>query len=289
MSIMATSIAKLVERGDIAWDSTILEMLPELAGRILAEYEEVTVRDLLSHRAGLMPFTSGAGQVEIDINRSLTGSPREKRAQFVEKVLNQPPVHEPGTTFEFSNAGYAIVAAFMEKRLEKPLDDALRELVFDPLAMTSAAVSMPATVADPDDTWGHHPIRDQLIAVGPGPAAVLPEILEPGNGVSCSIEDFAKFAQAHLRALRGGDVDGFEGDALRELHEPVIDATCMGWFTQEVLDEICHFNRGSSGLFYCWILIWPEQDLAIVTTSNAGNGEEACRRLAEALFRKFGE
>lgn len=286
-SIVATAIAKLVERDQLSWERRVVDVFPLLAGRILQKYQSITIRDLLNHRAGLLPFTSGSGQIEVDINNSLTGDAREKRAQFVEKVLNQPPVNEPGTVFEYSNAGYAIAAAMIEETLDTSLEAALKELVFDPLSMDSGALSMPATVERPDDTWGHHPIRDQLIAIAPSPVTELPEILEPSNGVSCSIEDLARFASAHLQALREEEVQGIDGQSLRRLHEVVIDRTAMGWFRQEIVGEMCHFNRGSSGLFYCWVMIWPEKDLAVVTTSNAGNGEEACRLLAEALYTKF--
>lgn len=52
-AMTATVIARLVERGSLAWSTTLDTLLPNLAEGMRPAYREVTLVDLLSHRAGL--------------------------------------------------------------------------------------------------------------------------------------------------------------------------------------------------------------------------------------------
>src|SRR5205823_3881074 len=49
----ATLIARLVDRGLLAWDTPLSAMLPELAETMRPEYRPVTLVQLLSHQSGL--------------------------------------------------------------------------------------------------------------------------------------------------------------------------------------------------------------------------------------------
>ncbi len=48
-------MARLVDRGLLRWESTLAELLPDVAMR--DEYRPVTVGDVLSHKAGLQTYT----------------------------------------------------------------------------------------------------------------------------------------------------------------------------------------------------------------------------------------
>ena len=49
----STLIARLVERGQLKWDSALAEVFPDLAPHMNLEFQKVTLLQLLSHRAGL--------------------------------------------------------------------------------------------------------------------------------------------------------------------------------------------------------------------------------------------
>ena len=49
----STLIARLVERGQLRWDTTLAEVFPEVAGQMHPDFRQVTLLQLLSHRAGL--------------------------------------------------------------------------------------------------------------------------------------------------------------------------------------------------------------------------------------------
>jgi CubicO group peptidase (beta-lactamase class C family) len=49
----ATILARLIERGQLKWDSTIAQVFPDLAPSLNDGYRDVTLEQLFQHRAGL--------------------------------------------------------------------------------------------------------------------------------------------------------------------------------------------------------------------------------------------
>lgn len=60
----------------------------------------------------------------------------------------------PGTRFSYSNIGYLFVRQIIERAVDADLDDALKQLVFDPLGIEGVSV---ASAVEAFDTivWGH--------------------------------------------------------------------------------------------------------------------------------------
>ena len=111
-SMTATLTAMLIEEGKLRWDTTIAEIFPELRGKMDKQYEAVTVEQLLHHRGGVpgAPPAAAWKRAWEEI-----GTPTQQRREFIEAVLRQPPEAAPGTKMIYSNQGYAIVGAMLEK------------------------------------------------------------------------------------------------------------------------------------------------------------------------------
>ncbi len=56
-AITATLLGVLVDEGRVSWNSTLLEIFPDLAASMRPEYRSVTLRDVLSHASGRMRLT----------------------------------------------------------------------------------------------------------------------------------------------------------------------------------------------------------------------------------------
>jgi CubicO group peptidase (beta-lactamase class C family) len=82
----------------------------------------ITLHQLLTHTAGL-PETIGPEDEVID-----------KKA-FLKRIYATPLVHPPGAKFLYSNAGYSLLAAVVEKVTGKSFGDVLHEQVFMPAGM----------------------------------------------------------------------------------------------------------------------------------------------------------
>jgi CubicO group peptidase (beta-lactamase class C family) len=87
-------IARVIDSGKLAFDTTLANALPNIAMR--DDYRNVTVAQLLTFRGGIRAYTQ-IGPKETPILFQLKGSPAEQRQQFVTHVLQEEPVVKPGT------------------------------------------------------------------------------------------------------------------------------------------------------------------------------------------------
>jgi CubicO group peptidase (beta-lactamase class C family) len=223
-AVTATMLGALVERGSLRWDIPLADAFPDLPMR--PEYRAVTLRQMLTHRAGIPPWTSGEA-----FQRALTFNTADRvsgRLAFATAVLSEPPVSVPGTETRYSNAGFSIAALMAERSAHKSWQQLLTELVCGPLHI-SCAFGPPAAT-DPNQPWGHSRTSGTLTPVDPSMPAV--SAMQGAGGLSLSIKDYAVFLQMHLRGLRGQYTPVLRVDTVRELHRPD-GRYALGWGIQE--------------------------------------------------------
>ncbi len=115
----ATSMMMLVERGQVSLADAVARYIPEF-GR--AGKERVTIEQLLTHRAGLVPDNEIADYVGVTINP-------------LEKIYDLQLSYEPGARFVYSDVGYIVAAEVIRRVSGKTLDQFSRENIFAPLGM----------------------------------------------------------------------------------------------------------------------------------------------------------
>ena len=280
---MVASIAgMLVEEGVLDWLATPGEIFPDLADAIHVDLRSITLRDLLMHRAGLQPFTTGAEWNSIP---GFPGTPAEQRRAFVSWLLSNPP-HHPVGTYAYSNAGYSIAAAMLEEVTGRTWNALLEERLFTPLGMTTAGFGWPALL-DPDQPWGHWMVNGALQPHPPDGPYELGEIIGPAGDVHVSIGDFARFVQLHLRGMRGQD--GLLSSAtIGYLHTP-IGSYALGWGVYDVSGHQISGHNGSAGTFYATMAISRTRDWGVVIATNAGGDTAAgvCNSLLAVLLARY--
>ncbi|HUU52868.1 MAG TPA: serine hydrolase domain-containing protein [Candidatus Heimdallarchaeota archaeon] len=116
-----------------------LEMMGKLnTGDLLSEYfdnvpedkKDIALHHLLTHTSGVV------GGVGDDYEKAL-------RDETVQKVLSEPLQFEPGKQFSYSNAGYSILAAIIEKVSEQSYEEFLNNKLFKPAGMEFTGYRMP--------------------------------------------------------------------------------------------------------------------------------------------------
>ncbi len=138
--ISAFGIMKLVEEGKLNLDAPVSRYLTRWqlpAGKF--NNDEVTVRRLLSHTAGL---TDGLGYSGFEegtpvqpIEQSLT-----KAADADEGSSGAVSVGiQPGTTFRYSGGGYTLLQLLVEEVTGQSFSDYMKESVFEPLNMVHSS------------------------------------------------------------------------------------------------------------------------------------------------------
>ncbi|MFG0245630.1 MAG: serine hydrolase domain-containing protein [Phycisphaerales bacterium JB052] len=118
-SFTAATILRLVDQGKLRLDTTMGEIFAEQAGGL----ESITVEDLLRHRSGL-----GSG------GRAMSRAGRLDSPDALINTLAKAQLGEK--EFAYSNVGYFLLAAVIEKVGDASFEDVTRELVFKPAGLT---------------------------------------------------------------------------------------------------------------------------------------------------------
>ena len=122
----ATLILQLVEQGKIKLDGKVSDYLPEYRQDTGAK---ITIHHLLSHTSGVPNYTAALGFFE-NVSRNPF-----KVDDFIKKYASGDLEFEPGAKFNYSNSGYFLLGAIIEKVTGKPYEQVLKERITDPLGM----------------------------------------------------------------------------------------------------------------------------------------------------------
>jgi CubicO group peptidase (beta-lactamase class C family) len=250
-SMTATLAGVLVQEGRIGWASKVLDVLPELAATTRAEYAAVTLTDVLAHRGGIFPAVTTE---QIALLPALDGTPAEQRFQLARWMLQQASSSSPGVRTAYSNGGYVLAAAMLERVGGQPYETLLQAKVFAPLGAT-VRFGTPGALAD--EPWGHAWGNAQggggrWQPVDPAdPEARFPAFGHPAGGAKLSGADFARYLQMHLRAHRGMTGGVLTPATARVLHTVVQDGIALGWLVGEDLEgDALRWHNGSDDASY---------------------------------------
>ena len=177
-ALTATMLGCLVQEGRIDWATTVGECLPAMAGRrCILRYQSVTLRQLLTHRAGLPAEDGRIFRTNLEI------SPTQQRRALFRQLLAEPPRSEPGSRFQYSNLGYMLAGLMAEAVTGESWEQLMQQRLFTPLQMRSAGFGAPGTPGQTDQPWGH---RAGSAAGWIAEQADNPAVLGPAGTVHCT-------------------------------------------------------------------------------------------------------
>jgi CubicO group peptidase (beta-lactamase class C family) len=263
-AMTATLIARLVERGTLAWDTPLKSLLPGMPMR--AEYQDVTLVELLSHRSGL-PTDIDAKRVDAFATdkRSL---PAQRQA-LASVALNDVPVGPARADANYSNSGFIIAAAIAEKATGKNFETLMQQEVFRPLGMT-----VDFSPSRRGQVLGHSAGKPLT-----GPSADNPLVYAPAGAIKLTMHDWALFAIDQMAGEHG------QGKLLKQgtyvfLHTPQGDTpAALGWgvkkdFPPEAPMRLL-IHAGSNGYWNAVIALAPDIQSGVLIAANAGEGTDA--------------
>ena len=276
-AMTATIIGTLVDEGKLTWGSTIRDVFPEAAPRFHEDFKKVSVSHLLTHRAGL---PANVPWWHLD-GRTTT----EQRYSLLSQVLIQPPESRPGSTYAYSNVGYALAGLIAEQVTGQPWETLMRDRLFVPLGMTTAGFGSPGRPGSVDQPWGHrvHEARAEPTQQDNAPA------MGPAGTVHCSVADWGKFAALHLAGERGkGKL--LKPATFRVLHTPPSGKEYAGgWLAvqRSWAGGLALNHNGSNTFWYATVWIAPARNFSVLVAINQGGkvAETASDEAAVELIR----
>ena len=254
--VTAIGAMRLVEDGKLDLDADLSPLLGWRLRNPAFPDAPVTLRLLLSHRAGL---TDAAGYYAIPLDGALRDTTDDPRAW--------DPAHAPGTYFRYTNLNFAVVASAMERATGERFDKLIQRLVFAPLkidacfnwdtcsdAKAARAIVLYDAASKPvrDDNGGRKPECAvnrstkgdcDLSQWKPGRNGAL---FSPQGGLRISANDLAKIGRL---LLNEGEVDGvrlLKPASVRAMEQPLWTFEPGNGLTVEE-DDSSQSQRG----FYC--------------------------------------
>lgn len=200
-AMTATILAMLVEQGKLSWTMTLATALPELAEKMDPAYRSVTLEQMLAHRAGFTDESWPVGETFQSLH-AMGGSPREQKWKYAQKVLGEKPTKVQPGTFLYSNRSYAIAGVIAERTANVAWEELMRDWLFKPLGMSTCGFGSMGTPGRIDEPWQHTGVGALHGPVEPGPMSDNPVVIAPAGEVHCSVGDWGKFIQAHLRGKK---------------------------------------------------------------------------------------
>lgn len=197
--ITAVAVAQLVEQGRMRFDDTLGALLPDYPNA--EARRSVTVRHLLTHSAGIPdPFAAGAAPT----------ARYRTPGEWMAVVADRPLDFAPGSKTQYSNGGFAVLAAIVERVSGQPFGAYVREHVFARAGMRAADADTYAALpwargysrVPEFDPLGIAPRRSNEWITGGEPN----EHLSGFGGIHLTAEDLFRFT----RALRDGRLVGAE-------------------------------------------------------------------------------
>ena len=233
----AVVIARLIDEKLLDWDMTLATVFPEFQSTIYPDYLEVTVKTLLTHRAGLP-----RNPTEKDLARHLRLPIVQARKAIVKASLSEAPKNTKGM-FLYSNLGYLLLGSMAEKVSGRPWETLMAEYIFAPLKMTTVGFGFPGTAGKVDEPWGHRWVSNQWLPLQED----YPAFIGPAGTLHCSLGDWAKFVATFLKK----SPILISQQQMQRLTQP-IDDIASGWFVTHTdwAEGPVLFHTGSNTLWY---------------------------------------
>jgi D-alanyl-D-alanine carboxypeptidase len=135
---VAAALLRLVEEKRLALSDPLTKHLPAHLDRLLRrdgyDTDVITIEQVLSHRAGFHEHPavpSYTARLRTDSRYRWT---REEQIQWLVDSLN--PIGPPGAQFRYSDSGYTLLGAIIERYTNQPLGPAVRRLLdFDRIGL----------------------------------------------------------------------------------------------------------------------------------------------------------
>ena len=186
-----TAAMRLVDRGELDLDERVRTYLPEFVTSQLSVARRVTVRQLLNHSAGWL------GEYYAD-----KGPGDDALARYVAGMARLPQQTPRGEVFAYNNAAIVLAGRVIEAVTGSTYEEAVRELVLDPLRMNHSRFFSDEIVGF--NVAASHAIVDGEPVVDPS-FWRTPRTLHPTGGLISSVRDQLRYAAFHLGGGKAPD------------------------------------------------------------------------------------
>jgi CubicO group peptidase (beta-lactamase class C family) len=276
-TLVATSVMQLVEAGQVVLDTQVTTYVRDFEMKD-PRYRAITVRELLTHTAGMPDVTD----YRWDHPEYDAGS----LARYIHGLRDSTLIAPPGALWQYSNIGFELLADLVAVVSGEEFESYVQRHILVPLGMRHSTLLM----VDVDSTalaWGHEAQHGVMT-----PTAAYPYNRRHAGSstLHSDVDDMLRWAEANLqrgelagqRVLRTATYGELWSPA-RNITEALRTAyrgdglsfpfnTCsigLAWFLCGYDRHRMAFHAGEDVGFESFVLLAPDEDAAIVLMGNA--------------------
>jgi CubicO group peptidase (beta-lactamase class C family) len=261
-SFTALAIMQLVEAGKVELDAQVQRYLPWFRITDPAASARITVRQLLNQTSGI-PANS-----QNEVEEGFLGTGYETLEQYVRGLKTLALDRPVGASFEYANTNYSVLGLIVQTVSGQSYETYIQRHIFAPLQMSHSFVREQDARRD-GLAQGY-----QLWFGVPVPATLLsPRDLLPAGYLISTAEDMAYYLIAQLNGGRFEHTAVLSAAGIATLHAPAAEwlpgsSYGMGWVNGPINGLPTIWHNGSTGNFYCDMILVPQNQWGIVVLSN---------------------
>jgi CubicO group peptidase (beta-lactamase class C family) len=259
------ALGLLVDEGRLGWDVPVRHYLP--AFQLYDEFatERLTIRDLVTHRAGLPRHDVAWYNAPHD------------REELVRRLRFLEPNTDIRTTWQYQNLMYMVAGYLIEHITGLSWEAFVQERIFQPLGMSTSNVSIKASQSADDHARPYKMKEDKLTEVPFYSAWAA----GPAGAINTSVNDMTKWLQLQLDGGIFNQQRLIAATQLREMHAPqtVVQRPTkyaelphqsygLGWFVEPYRGHNLVHHGGNINGFSTMTSLMPHEHVGIVVLSN---------------------
>jgi CubicO group peptidase (beta-lactamase class C family) len=263
----ATGVFRLIEFGKVSLDDPVRKYILDFQVQDEEAAARATIRNLLNHTGGWL------GDFFVH-----TGEGDDALALYVKKMADLPQLTPLGAFYAYNNASFNVAGRVIEVIMDRPYEQAIRELVIDPLDLDQTFF-FPAEVEKDRLAIGHYLKGDQVTPAHPWP---VDRGSAPCGGLGSNVNDLLRYAQFHI-----GDGTTSQGvrllthGSLDQMQIPSISADDdlrmgLNWFIRDIDGIHLIGHSGSTDGHNSTLWMAPERKMALAVLTNLDPGSFLC-------------
>lgn len=255
-----TSLALLESYGKLNLDDKVTKYLPYFKMNEQWRTDQITIRDVLSHRIGFATFQS-------DFLNWNTIKPRK---DLIANMVNVTPKYGLRDKYGYCNLGFLTAGEIIPVVCDTTWDEFLKYHYFLPLGMKNTSTYYKDFMSQPYASKCYSLVDDKLTELVPANT----DMLGPAGSITSSVDDMSKWI---IMQLANGKYDGKQivpSSVIQSTRFPNTIVSKkqtygLGWFMEdENGKKIVEHDGGANGFLSKTVLI-PETNAGFVILTNS--------------------
>jgi len=289
-AFVTAAMAILADEGQMNWDDPVRKHLPYFRLSDPLANENVTLRDIVTHRTGL-----------IRHDMLWYGSPFG-REEIIKRIGLVPLSYGFRTTFQYQNIMFLTAGQAVGAASKSSWEEFSQKRIFDPLGMKSASFSVVKAEQAPDHASPHTKQGDKFEVIKWRNL----DNVGPAGSINASARDLSGWIRLHLNE---GVIDGkrlISSENLRETHTPQMVirnegrwrlffpesetsqlSYGLGWFISDYRGRKLVMHGGTIDGFRACVMLVPKSKIGVAVLVNLTGSqmpEAACYNIVDFLL-----